>query len=128
MNKKETNNIKELITNQAVSYYYNKDMSILKGIEYTCKALNYPEYYIIVNKTILNEALGNRYIKYMQYVVLVELMESVNEYIPITDTIKDNNINEFIDILEIYNNEIEYINKDTFTANVNKIRYIKRVD
>lgn len=131
MNKKEITLLNEVIKENTISYYYNntpENYSILKGIEYTCKALNFPEYYIIVNETIILELKLNNNISFISAKMLLELMESISKYIPITDTIKDNNINEFISILEGLNDEIEYINKDTFTANVNKIRYIKRVD
>ena len=129
MNKKEINNLNEVIKDTTTSYYYNNTdhcYSILKGIEYTCKALEYNNYYNIVNETIILEMKQNNDISFISAKMLLDLMESINEHMQITDIIINHDLNTFLDNLEILNSEIEYINKDTYKANCNKINIIKR--
>lgn len=124
MNKKELNNIKNLIKTEATSYYYTDNYNTLKGIELTCKVIEYKEYYNDVNSIILRELKENRIIDYMIYSNIKDLIESVNDYFSINEVIFEKNLKTFLNTLELLNDEIEYINNDSYKANVNKLKVI----
>ena len=126
MNKNELNNINEGLKIAAVNYYYNNNYDILEGIKIMCNSLNYlNSYYNIVNKSILQEMFSNKKINYTTLSIILLLMDSIEENnINITSIIKDHDIKTFIELLEVLNDEIEYINNDAYKANCNKLKLI----
>ena len=126
MNKNELNNINEGLKIAAVNYYYDNNYDILKGIKIICSSLNYlNSYYNIVNKSILKEMFENKKIDYITWSMILLLMDSIEENnINITSIIKDHNIKAFIEMLDVLNDEIEYINIDTYKSNCNKLKLI----
>ena len=98
----------------------------MKGIEIMCSSLNYlNSYYNIVNRTILQEMFSNKKINYITWSTILLLIDSIEENnINITSIIKDHDIKTFIELLDVLNDEIEYINNDVYKANCNKLKLI----
>ena len=113
MNKNELNNINEGLRIAAANYYYDNNYDIMKGIEIMCNSLNYlNSYYNIVNRFILQEMFNNKKINYTTLSIILLLMESIEENnINITSIIKDHDIKTFIELLDVLNDEIKYINR-----------------
>ena len=126
MNKNELNNINEGLRIAAANYYHDNNYDIMKGIEIMCSSLNYlNSYYNIVNRTILQEMFENKKIDYITWSMILLLMDSIEENnINITSIIKDHDIKTFIELLDVLNDEIEYINNDVYKANCNKLKLI----
>ena len=126
MNKNELNNINEGLKIAAANYYYDNNYDIMKGIEIMCSSLNYlNSYYNIVNRTILQEMFSNKKINYITWSTILLLIDSIEENnINITSIIKDHDIKAFIESLDTLNDEIKYINSDTYKSNCNKLKLI----
>ena len=126
MNKNELNNINEGLRIAAANYYHDNNYDIMKGIEIICGSLNYlNSYYNIVNRSILQEMFSNKKINYITWSTILLLMDSIEENnINITSIIKDHDIKTFIELLDVLNDEIEYINNDVYKANCNKLKLI----
>lgn len=126
MNKKELNNINEGLKIAAANYYYDNNYDIMKGIEIMCSSLNYlNSYYNIVNRSILQEMFSNKKINYITWSTILLLIDSIEENnINIPSIIKDHDIKTFIELLEVFNDEIKYINNDVYKANCNKLKLI----
>ena len=126
MNKNELNNINEGLRIAAANYYYDNNYDIMKGIEIMCNSLNYlNSYYNIVNRSILQEMFNNKKINYITWSTILLLIDSIEENnINITSIIKDHDIKTFIELLDVLNDEIEYINNDVYKANCNKLKLI----
>lgn len=125
MNKNELNNINESLKRAAVNYYYDNNYDVLQGMQIICSSLNYLNYYNIVNKSILEEMQENKKINYITLSSILLLIESIEENnINITSIIKDHDIKAFIEMLDMLNDEIKYINSDTYKSNCNKLKLI----
>ena len=126
MNKKELFEIKEAIFTAAREYCMDNNLQYLKGVEYMCHALNIQDlFYYEVNSMKIEQAWDDNLINYTIKETIISLYKNILENdIKIDIIIKDDDILTFIKELDNLNSEIEYINKDTFTANENKLKMI----
>ena len=68
---------------------------------------------------------SNKKINYITWSTILLLIDSIEENnINITSIIKDHDIKTFIELLDVLNDEIEYINNDVYKANCNKLKLI----